>query len=138
MTLPSSIRAFTLLDSNKIAILQNHSAKWFDMLSQVAGNHELAALVVKAQSGEELDRVEAQQYRAYVLQRLNLSNHMLSIYDEELISEDEVRGAFRAIRTMANTPRFRQVIETIDSPRLRALILDEDGLDRYLKGSEME
>ena len=54
--------------TNKIAILQNYSASWFDMLSQVAGNHELAALVENARSGEELDRVEARQYRAYVLQ----------------------------------------------------------------------
>ncbi len=124
--------------TNQIAIFQNYSANWFDMHSQMAGNHELAALVEKAQFGEELDRVETRQYRGYVFQRVTQSSHMLRFYDAELISEREAKRAFRAIRKLANTPRFRQEIETIDRPRLRALILDEDGLDRYLNAPEIE
>ncbi len=118
--------------TNQIAIFQNYSANWFEMHSQVAGSRDLAALVEKAQSGVELDRVEARQYRAYVWQRVTQSTHMLRFYDEELISEYEARRAFRAIREQAENPRFREEIETIGNPRLRSLILDEDGLDRYL------
>ena len=107
------------------------------MHSQVAGSRDLAALVEKAQSGVELDRVEARQYRAYVWQRVTQSTHMLRFYDEELISEYEARRAFRAIREQAENPRFREEIETIGNPRLRSLILDEDGLDRYLNDPDL-
>ena len=127
----------TNTETNQIAIFQNYSANWFDMHSQVAGNRDLAALVEKALSGAELDSVEARQFRGYVWQRVTQSNHMLRFYDEDLISEYEARRAFRGIREEAENPRFREEIETIRNPRLRGLILDEDGLDRYLNDPDL-
>ena len=126
----------TNTETNQITIFQNYSANWFDMHSQVAGNRDLAVLVEKALSGEELDRVEARQFRCYVWRRVKQSNHMLRFYDEDSISEYEARRAFRAIREEAENPRFREEIETIKNPRLRSLILDEN-LDRYLNDPDL-
>ena len=62
---------------------------------------------------------------------------MLRFYDAGLISEYEAHSAFRAIRVEAENPRFRDEIETIDNERLRGLILDEDGLEKYLNDTHL-
>ena len=122
----------TNTESNHIAIFENYGSNWIAMNGEIAGNRELAALIVKANSGEPLDPVEARQFRGWVFQRVSQSNQMLRFYDADLISEFEAERAFRAIRVAAVNPRFRQEIETIDNERLRGLILDEDGLEKYL------
>lgn len=122
----------TNTESNHIAIFENYGSNWIAMNGEIAGNRELATLVVKANSGEQLDPVEARQFRGWVFQRVSQSNQMLRFYDADLISEYEAQRAFRAIRAEAKNPRFRQEIETIENERLKGLILDEDGLEKYL------
>lgn len=63
---------------------------------------------------------------------------MLRLFDEGVVTEDEVREAFRATRGNARNPRFREEIEGISDDRLRGLILDEGGLDRWLYTSDSE
>ena len=119
--------------TNQIAIYQNYSSNWLLMNGQMAENRELAALVEKAFSVQELDPVEKRQFQGYVNQRITQSRHMLDLYDQGLIPEAEARRAFRAIRIYAQNPAFRQTVEdSIDWPRLRGLIVDEDGLDKWL------
>lgn len=64
---------------------------------------------------------------------LTQSFHMLRRYDQGLISEDEVRDAFRATRELAMQGRFRERYKQVDDERRRGLILDPDGLDKWLK-----
>ena len=52
--------------------------------------------------------------------------------DQGLISEDEVRLGFRALRKLAQRGRFRETVELVDDDRRRGLILDPDGLDKWL------
>ena len=119
--------------TNEIAILQNYSSNWILMNGQVAENKDLAALVEKAYSGDDLDAVESRQFRGYVLMRVSQSRHMLDLYDRGLIPESEARRAFRAIRMAAQNPTYRKAIEaSVTLGRLRGLIVDEDGLDRWL------
>ena len=63
---------------------------------------------------------------------LTQSFHMLQLYDQGLIPEDEVRGAFRALRNLAQRGRYRERVEAISDNRIRGLILDPDGLDKWL------
>ena len=122
----------TNTESNKIAIEQNFSANWMIINSTIAANHDLATVIVKGQAGEELDRAEARQFRAYVSMFLTQAVHMLALYDQGLISEDEVRGAFRALRINAQRGYFLERVEKMSDDRLRGLILDPDGLDKWL------
>jgi len=118
--------------SNKIAIEQSVSSNWLIINSTIAENHDLAELFEKGLAGEELNRAEARQFGAYVSMFLTQSFHMLRLYDQGLISEDQVRLAFRALRNLAQQGRFRERVETIGDDRLRGLILDPDGLDKWL------
>ena len=127
----------TNTESNHIAIFENYGSHWIDMNGQIAVNRQLAALIEKAYSDEELDNVESRQFRGWVFQRVSQSNQMLRFYDAGLISEYEVGRAFRNIRINAQYPRFREEIETIDNVRLKGLILDEDGLEKYLDAYPM-
>ena len=52
--------------------------------------------------------------------------------DQGLITEEEVRGAFRATRELAQQGRFRERFQQINNERRRGLILDPDGLDKWL------
>jgi hypothetical protein len=132
-----AIEIRTNTESNHIAIFENYGSNWIAMNGEIAGNRELAALIVKAYADEELDPVESLQFNAWVFQRVSQSNQMLRFYDAGLITEYEAQRAFRAIRVEAENARFRAEIETIDSERLRGLILDEDGLDKYLNATEL-
>ena len=127
----------TNTESNHIAIFENYGSHWIDMNGQIAVNRELAALIEKAYSGEELDNVESRQFRGWVFQRVSQSTQMLRFYDAGLITEYEAGRAFRHIREQAQHRRFREEIETIDSVRLKGLILDEDGLEKYLDASHL-
>ena len=127
----------TNTESNHISIFANYGSNWIDMNGQIAENRELAALIEKAYSSEKLDNVEARQFRGWVFQRVSQSNQMLRFYDAGLISEYEAGRAFRAVRAQAQHLRFREEIETIDNIRLKGLILDEDGLEKYLNASHL-
>ena len=125
----------TNTSTNRIAILQNYSDNWMHIHAQLAENYELASLVETALSGGELDDVHSRQFRRWVLQFVTQAHDMLRHYDEGLISEDELRGAFNNIRNMARNDRFRQVLEESalgDGGRLGGLILDENGYERLL------
>lgn len=127
----------TNTESNHIAIFENYGSHWIEMNGEIAGNRELAALIVKAYADEELDPVEARQFKVWVFQRVSQSNQMLRFYDADLITEYEAQRAFRSIRVEAKNARFRAEIDTIDNERLRGLILDEDGFDRYLNATDL-
>ena len=127
----------TNTESNHIAIFQNYGSNWIAMNGEIAGNRDLAALVVKAYAGEDLGPVESRQFEGWVFQRVSQSNQMLRFYDAGLITEYEAQRAFRYIRLEAENPRFRAEIETIDSERLRGLILEEDGFEKYLNATHL-
>jgi len=118
--------------SNKIAIEQAVASNWLTINSTIAENHDLAELFEKGLAGEELDRAEIRQFRAFVAMHLTQSFHMLRLYDQGLISEDQVRAAFRALRNFAQRGRFREFVENVNDDRRRGLILDPDGLDKWL------
>jgi len=122
----------TNTESNNIAIEQDIAANWMIINSTVAANHDLATVLEKGQAGEELDRAEARQFRAFVAMFLTQAFHMLALYDQGLISEDVVRGAFRALRINAQRGYFRERVEMMSNDRLRGLILDPDALDKWL------
>jgi len=122
----------TNTESNLIAIDQNYATNWMTINSTVASNRELAAVFEKGLAGEELDRVEARQFDHLVSMYQTQSFHMLRLYDLGLISEDEVRAAFGALRRNAQRGQFRKEIEAMNDERRRRLILDPDGLDKWL------
>ena len=122
----------TNTESNLIAIEQTYSTNYLTINSTIAANRDLAMVFEKGLAGEELDRAEGRQFRHLVGMYLTQSFHMLRLYDQGLIMEDEVRGAFRAVRLNAEHGRFREIVETIGNERRRGLILDSDGLDKWL------
>ncbi len=119
--------------SNNIAIEQNYAANWMIINSTIAANADLAALLQKGLSGEELDQAESLQLQHLTRMYLTQSNHMLRLYDQGLISEAEVRGAFRSTRLYAQQGQFREEIEAAGlDERFRGLVLDDDGLDKWI------
>ncbi len=119
--------------SNNIAIEQNYAANWMIINNSIATNADLAALLQKGLSGEELDPAESLQLLHLTKMYLTQSFHMLRLYDQGLISEAEVRGAFRSTRLYAQQGQFREELEAaLQDERLRGLILDDDGLDKWL------
>jgi hypothetical protein len=134
-----AIEVRTNTSTNRIAILQNYSNNWMQIHGQLAENHELASLVESALSGGNLDAVQSRQFRRWALQFVSQAHDMLRHYDEGLISEDELRGAFNNIRNMAVNPRFRQALEEAglgEGSRLGGLILDENGYQKWLHERE--
>ena len=122
----------TNTESNNIAIEQNYASNWLAINTAVAENGDLAELVAKANAGEELNRREARQYRAYVQMHFSQVFHMLRLYDQGLISESEIREAFRGVRRGAEGGPFRKQVEEVEIERRRRLIVDPDGLDKWL------
>ncbi len=119
--------------SNNIAIEQNYAANWMIINSTIATNADLAALLQTGLSGEDLDPAESRQILHLTKMYLTQSFHMLRLYDQGLISEAEVRGAFRSTRLYAQQGQFREEIEAdLQDERRRGLILDDDGLDKWL------
>jgi hypothetical protein len=127
-----AIEIRTNTESNMIAIDQTYATNWMTINTTIAANPNLAAVFEKGLAGEELDRVEARQFDHLVSMYQTQSNHMLRLYDLGLISEAQVRGAYRAIRRNAQRGRFREEIEASTSERNKGLILDPDGLDKWL------
>ena len=128
-----AIEIRTNTDANRLAIYDGYSQNWFNAHAQIAGNGELAAIVERATNGEQLTPVDARRYHGYVFMRITNAVNMLRAYDSGLISEAEMREAMRALRGSAkSSDTFRELIEPIGNERLRSLILDEDGLDRWL------
>jgi len=122
----------TNTESNEISIEQNYSANYLNINSALASNRDLAEVVSKAISGDSLDPVELQQFRGFVRMYLTQAFHMLRLYDQGLISEEEVVQAFRVIREYAKSDTFRREIEQISFERGRRLILEPDGFGEWL------
>ena len=122
----------TNTESNDIAIEQTIATNWMVINSTVATNHDLAVVLEKGFAGEELDRAEDRQFRSFVSMFLTQSFHVLRLYDDGLTTEDAVRSAFRALRLNAQQGRFREIVEEVTDDRRRGLILDPDGLDKWL------
>ncbi len=122
----------TNTESNFIAIEQNSAANYMTINSTIAAHRDLAAVYEKGLAGEELDRVEARQFGHLVSMWLTQSFHMLRLYDHGLISEERVRAAFRYARSNAQRGHFREIVEGVSVERNRELILDPDGLDKWL------
>lgn len=125
----------TNTSTNRIAILQNYSDNWMHIHAQTAENPELATLVELALAGQELSEVQTRQFRSWALQYVSQAHDMLRHYDEGLVSETELTGAFANLRRMVRNPAFRGALEQAGldvNSRLGGLILDEDGFQKWL------
>jgi len=96
----------------------------------IAGDPVLADILERALVGSELSVAETRQLRHLVYMYLTQSFHMLRLYDKGLVSEADLRSAFREL---AERGRFREIIEEdVSFERGRHLVLDPDGLDVWL------
>jgi hypothetical protein len=118
--------------SNQIAIEQNYSSNWLTINALIAENHGLAEVFEKGLAGEDMNRAEARQFNGLVSMYLTQSFHMLRLYDQGLVTEDEARSAFRLLRRRAQQGHFKSEIEGLSNERRRRLILDPDGLEKCL------
>jgi len=123
----------TNTEANLIAVDQTVSENWMELNGQLAQDRELAELITKAQSGDELDPVEALRFEGWVRQHLTHASQILRLYDGGLLDAGRVRQNFRDVRKLAEGERFRSVVEQLGpETRFREMILAEDGLDRWL------
>ena len=123
----------TTTDTNRIAIQQGYSTNWMLINSQVAGDGELATIIEKAYSGSELTPVEDRRMRRFIRMRVSHALSMLKLYDSGVISRDEATDGFGPIRADARNEHYRRILEPVLwSDRLRGLILEEDGLDKWV------
>lgn len=101
--------------------------------STIASDPILADILERGLEGGELSVAETRQLKNLVYMYLTQSFHMLRLYDRSLLTEAEVREAFRAVREFAERGRFREIIEEdVSFERGRRLVLDPDGLDVWL------
>ncbi len=123
----------TSTETNRIAIQQGFTANWMLINSQVAGDGELAAIIEKVYSGEELTPVEERRMKRFIRMRVSHALAQLGLYDEGVVSREAATNGFGAIRNDTRNPHYRRLIEDVLwSERLRGLILEEDGYDRWL------
>ena len=123
----------TNTESNIIAVEANYANNWMTVNNTIASNAVFAAILEKGLAGEQLTKVETRQLRNLTYMYLTQSFHMLRLYDIGLISEGEVRDAFRAVRKFAEQGRVREIIQNdVTYDRGRRMIVDPDGLDRWL------
>jgi hypothetical protein len=99
----------------------------FEIRTNTASN-----LFEKGLAGEDMTRAEARQFNGLVSMYLTQSFHMLRLYDQGLVTEDEARSAFRVLRRRAQQGHFKSEIEGLSNERRRRLILDPDGLEKCL------
>ena len=123
----------TNTESNIIAIEANYANNWMTVNNTIASDPVLAAILEKGLAGEQLTKVETRQLKNLTYMYLTQSFHMLRLYDRGLITESEVRNAFRAVRELAERGRVREIIQNdVTYERGRRMIVDSDGLDRWL------
>jgi hypothetical protein len=123
----------TNTEPNSIAMNQAYSSNWLQINNALANSRELSELFERGLADEEFDRAEARQFRHLVSMYLTQSFLMLRLHDNGIISEQEAREAFRALREYAQRGRFRKhVADGVMDPRRRGLILDPEGLDKWL------
>jgi hypothetical protein len=123
----------TTTDTNRIAIQQGYSTNWLLINSQVAGDGELASIIEKVYSGLELTPVEERRMRRFIRMRVSHALSMLRLYDSGVIPRDEATEAIGPIRASARNQHYRRILEAVLwSDRLRGLILEEDGLEKWV------
>ena len=96
-------------------------------------NRDVAVLLEKAFTDDELDNIELRQFEGWVRQQLTHAAFMRRLHEAELISDAEFTKDIQGIRSYRKFERFRQRIEAMDDVDFRRLILDDDGLDWWLR-----
>jgi len=65
--------------------------------------------------------------------RVTISVNMLRAYDRGITPESDMRDGLAALRSAAKTsPTVRRIFDSLSNERIRSLVLDEDGPDRWL------
>ena len=122
----------TNTETNLISIFQASSANWMEINGDLM-DRDVAELLEKAFSDEELDDVERRQFEGWVRKQLTHAAFIRRLYNAELISDAEFRNEFaNGIREYREIDRFRQRINSLVDEEFRKLILDDGGLDSWL------
>ena len=96
-------------------------------------DRNLAELLEKAFSDEEIDGVERRQFEGWIRQQLTHAAFIRRLHNAELISDVEFRNEIgNGIREYRKSDRFRQRINSLVDEEFRKLILDDGGLDSWL------
>lgn len=113
--------------TNRIAVFQGSSANWMQINAQLATDEELVVLLDRAFAGERLDGIESRQFEGWVKQQLTHAAFVRRLFDAGILSEADFRLDFSEIRTLAESPMFRRVIDNLEvTGRFRELILAND------------
>lgn len=125
----------TNTESNTIAVRQAYSRNWLDINSAVMTNPQLSALIVKASSEDTLSDEERVRYRSFLQAQFSQMFGRLRLYDDGLVSEPDLLGAFGAMRVMAKNPNVRREIENIGLPERAANLIfcEEDKFQYWLE-----
>lgn len=121
------IRANTA--SNRIALTTQFSTNWVEINGDVATNRELASLVQKAISDQELDSVELVQLDFFIAQRLAQAAMMRRLYEEGFATRDDVRRSYNSLRKYREYKIFRQAYERRMNDRNMKMVFEEDGVE---------
>jgi len=123
----------TSTDTNRIAIQQGITSNWMLINSQVAGDGELAGIIEKVYSGSTLTPVEERRMKRFIRMRVSHALAQLGLYDNGVIPRTEATNGFGTIRADARNPHYRRLIEDVLwTDRLRGLILEEDGYEKWV------
>lgn len=122
----------TNTQTNVIEIQEAFSNNWISINSLLA-TREMAEVLEKAAANEELSGIERRQLLYVVNLYGTQGNLMRRLYERGIASEEDFRNGYRAFRTMAREMEyFRKEVER-RSDLQRSLVLDDDGLDRYIE-----
>ena len=120
--------------TNRIAIRTASQSNWVAINGGIAGNRDLAGVIEKAISGEELDRVESRMFHHHVRQYANQGILWRDLYRDGLASREDVTGGYVSLRRFAQYERYRQ--ELAEMGTTGPMVLDEDGFEKWFETQE--
>jgi len=122
-------------ESNIIGIQEAFAGNYIEINTFLA-DPEQAQLMYKARMGEPLSGEDTARLETIVRLFLSQSNLIRRLYDRDVVGEEELREAYRAIRELArDIPAIRKIFEEGMGERSRSLVLDEDGVEKYIDES---
>ena len=117
--------------TNRISIQSSIASNWVDINGGIAHNRELAVIIEKARSGDELDDVEHRQFHHYVRQLSSQGALMRRLYREGLATADDIASAHQALRRYSQYKGFREEIAEMGESS-QCLILDPECAEKWL------
>ena len=125
----------TNTESNILGVQEAYSSN-FIQINTLATSPEIAGLLLRSRNGEPITPLEDMQLDAYFRLFMTQTNFIRRLFDRGVVTDIELREAYEGVRRFIREDgNFRRRAENT-SAIYRQLLLEEDGIDRYIQSAE--